>query len=243
MSIPLEKAWEHLQASNPRFLGGSTGAVQMTLPSGKKVVVKRGAHPKHITNEFDFNRYLHELGVGVPEASLQRDESGLPLMLTEFESGARQPSLSSKKDMELLQEDFVPQALIANWDALGMNMDNVLIRPDGTPSYVDVGGSGPYRAQGAEKGFNWVGRPRLAGTPQEGRVDELETMKVAGVYPSQNQYVYGRAGILPEDADVGASWDKFGGGDAMEQALSVLRDKQTRDVMGQRIDWLRSRLD
>lgn len=243
MSIPLEKAWEHLKASNPRFLGGSTGAVQMTLPSGEKVVVKRGAHPKHIINEFDFNQYLNELGVGVPKASLQRDESGLPLMLTEFESGARQPSLSNRQDMKILQEDFAPQALIANWDALGMNMDNALIRPDGGPSYVDVGGSGPYRAQGAEKGHNWAGSPRFVGTPQEGRVDELNTMKVAGVYPSQNPYVYGSAGVLPTGADIGASWDKYGGADAMEQALSVLRDKQTRDVMGRRIDWLRERIE
>jgi len=225
MMDPLAKAWEHLQASDPRYLGGSTGAVQMTLPSGEKVVVKRGAHAKHIDNEFDFNRYLHELGVGVPKASLQRDESGMPLMLTEFESGARPPSLSNRKDIGVLQEGFVPQALIANWDVLGANMDNVLMRPDGTPTYVDVGGSGPYRAQGGEKGQAWGDA-----------VGELETMRWK---PPFTEDVFGSMG----DKELGQSYDAYGGSDAMEQALSVLRDKQTRDVMGRRIDSLRRRLD
>ena len=31
-----------------------------------------------------------------------------------------------------------------------MHNDNALILPDGRISYVDVGGAGPYRAQGTE---------------------------------------------------------------------------------------------
>jgi len=220
---PLQKAWEHLKDSDPRYLGGSTGAVLNTLPSGKKVVVKRGAHPKHITNEYDFNRYLNELGVGVPNATLESDDSGQPVMLTDFERGARSPSLSNTQDINRLQRDFVPHAAIANWDVLGMGLDNVLIRPDGTPTYVDVGGSGPYRAQGADKGHAWASS-----------VGELNTMRGIGMRPNDPPFaqdVYGNMG----DKELGQSYDAHGGSDAMEQALKVLRDKQTRNTLNERI--------
>lgn len=202
----------------PRYLGGTTGAVLNTLPSGKKVVVKRGAHSKHITNEYDMNRYLNELGIGVPEATLQRDESGQPMMVSDYESGARQPSLSNRQDIGRLREDFVPQALIANWDVLGAGLDNVLMRPDGTPTYVDVGGAGPYRAQGGEKGDAW-----------DYNVGELESMQSV---PPYTQQVYGN--MAPRE--MGQSYDRYGGNDAMEQAMSVLRDKETRAIMGKRIE-------
>ena len=226
MEIALSKAWDYLRTQNPKYLGGSTGAVLMTLPNGEQVVVKRGAHPKHITNEYDMNRYLDKLGLGVPKATLERDRSGSPVMLTEYEEGARQPSLSEPQDVRALRQDFVPQALIANWDVLGQNMDNVLIRPDGTPTYVDVGGAGPYRAQGGEKGTAW--------SPDANA--ELESMQ--SVMPHSEQ-VYG--GMTPEELT--ESYDLYGGQDAMEQAMSALRDSQTKNVMQQRIEDVARRVD
>ena len=210
-----DEAWDFLKAQNPKYLGGSTGAVLHTLPDGRKVVVKRGAHPAHIRNEFDFNRYLNEIGMAVPDASMQEDVDGNPLMMTQYEEGAKAPTVDDKAR---LREDFVPHALIGNWDVLGMNMDNVLMRPDGTPSYVDVGGSGPFRAQGAPKG-NAFG----------GQVGELQTMQHL---PPHTERFYNNMG----DEEMGRSFDAYGGQDAMEQALSTLRDAQTRNIMQQRIE-------
>jgi hypothetical protein len=221
-----DDAWAFLKSQNPKYLGGSTGAVSHTLPSGKRVVVKRGAHPAHIRNEFDFNRYLNALGVGVPEASMQEDKDGKPLMMTQYEEKSRRPNPNHPSnirhlgldDKARLREDFVPQALIGNWDVLGMNMDNVLMRPDGTPSYVDVGGAGPYRAQGQPKGDAFGPR-----------VGELESMQYK---PPHTKTFYGGM----EEEEMGRSFDAYGGQDAMEQALSTLRDTQTRNVMQQRIE-------
>lgn len=218
----LSKAWDEIKDLNPRYLGGSTGAVLNTLPSGRKVVVKRGAHPKHIENEFDMNRYLNEIGITVPNASLERDGSGLPLMITDFEEAARPPSLTNQSDIATLRQDFVPQALIANWDVLGMGLDNVLMRPDGTPSYVDVGGAGPYRAQGATK-------PNF-----DAEVNELNTMQYKPPFTPQ---IYGNMGRQ----ELQDSYDKYGG--AMNQALEVLRDAQTRNIMQDRIENLTNRID
>ena len=211
----MAKAWALLKAQNPKYLGGSTGAVQHTMPDGRQVVVKRGAHPAHIQNEYDMNRYLNALGVGVPHASMHEDKDGNPLMMTEYEELSRMPL---SMDRSRLRQDFVPQALIANWDVLGMNMDNVLIRPDGTHTYVDVGGAGPYRAQGAPKGDAFGPRG-----------EELESMQSK---PPHTERFYGGMG----EEEMGRSFDAYGGQAAMEQALSSLRDAQTRNIMQQRIE-------
>ena len=213
---PPVEAWSFLKEEVR--LRGSTGAGLRTLPSGKRVAVKRGGFAGgdpagHVSNEYDMNRYLNELGLGVPEATITT-ERGRPTMLTDWEEGARPVTY---EDKQKLRQDFVPQALIANWDALGMDMDNVLMRPDGTPTYVDLGGAGPYRAMGA---------PKKEWSPNVG---ELQTMQSV---PPHTRQVYG--GMTPEE--LGQSYDRYGGVDAMQAATKVLRDRQTRDVMNQRAE-------
>ena len=187
-------------------LGGSTDAQLHDTPQGR-FVSKRGAHPRHIQNEYDMNRYLNALGVTVPDAGMYDDE-----MLTEYEEGAE--PFDADRDMSQITRDFVPHAAIANWDMLGMHDDNVLRRPDGSLSYVDVGGAGPYRAQGAPKG-------RAFGST----VGELDTLREKN--PSS-------LGNITEQ-DIGQSYDTYGGQDTMNDALQNLRDAQTRDIMQRRI--------
>ena len=191
-------------------LGGSTGAELFETPQGK-FVSKLGAHPAHVVNEYDMNRYLNALGVGVPDAFLST--KGRPEMITRYEEGAT--PLNLMRDRRQLREDYVPHATIANWDMLGLGMDNVLRRPDGSLSYVDLGGAGPFRAQGAPKG--------QAFTPIVG---ELETLQ------EKNPFAFGNISVK----DMGRSFDMAGGTDAFTNALQFLRDKQTKNVMQQRID-------
>ena len=213
MKLTIHDAWNFLKEEVR--LRGSTGAALRTLPSGKRVVVKRGGFDggdpqADINNEYDMNRYLNELGVGVPNARMV-EERGRPTMLTDYEEGARPISMNDRKQ---LRDDVVPQALIGNWDVLGMEMDNVLRRPDNTLSYVDVGGAGPYRAQGAPKGDAFGSE-----------VGELDSFQ---------QHMPSIYGNLTEQ-ELGQSYDKYGGSDAMEAALSSLRNSQTRNVLQQRI--------
>ena len=82
-------------------LRGSTGAALRILPSGKKVVVKRGGHAggnpqAHINNEYDMNRYLNELGVGVPNARMVEERSR-PTMLTDYEDDVNKKELKKHK--------------------------------------------------------------------------------------------------------------------------------------------------
>jgi len=205
---PFEQAFDYLRQNRPqgRFMGGSTGARGYDLPMGR-FVGKRGDSQGHINNEYDMNRYLNELGVPVPQAQMQDG-----LMLTQMEEG-QQMGRANQQDMRQLTRDFVPHATIANWDMLGLGRDNVIRRPDGTLSYVDVGGAGAYRAQGAPKGGAFGST-----------VGELDTLR------DKNPEL---AGI--SEADLGRSYDAYGGEDAMTQALNVLRNPNTRDIMQQRV--------
>jgi len=205
---PFERAFAHLQEDRPQgqFLGGSTGARGYDLPMGR-FVGKRGDSRGHIENEFDMNRYLNELGVPVPQAAMQDG-----LMLTQMEEG-QEMGHANEQDRKQLARDIVPHAAIANWDMLGMGRDNVIRRPDGTLSYVDVGGAGAYRAQGAPKG--------AAFGPTVGELDTLR---------DKNRELYNVS-----DTQLGQSYDHYGGEDAMTQALNVLRNPNTQNIMQERI--------
>ena len=191
MPTPMELAMAHIRNSQNRgqYLGGSTGARAHDTPQGR-FVEKRGNSAGHLLNEFDINQYLNALGVGVPQASLHQ-EGGRPTMLTEFEEGAT-----------------------ANWDMLGLDNDNALRRPDGSLSYVDVGGAGSYRAQGAPKGGAFGST-----------VGELDTLR------DKNPYELGHI----TEQDIGQSFDRYGGETAMNDALQYLQDAQTQNIMQQRI--------
>lgn len=205
---PFEQAFQYLRQNRPKGtgMGGSTGARGYDLPMGQ-FVGKRGNSLPHILNEFDMNRYLNELGVPVPQAQMQDG-----LMLTQMEEG-QQMGRATPQDIRQLTRDFVPHAAIANWDMLGLGRDNVIRRPDGTLSYVDVGGAGAFRAQGAPKGG--------AFSPTVGELDTLrdKNPELAGI----------------SEADLGRSFDTYGGEDAMTQALNVLRNPTTRNIMQQRV--------
>jgi hypothetical protein len=58
-----------------------------------------------------------------------------------------------------LQKHFAADALLGNWDVVGMDADNVLVANDGTVYRIDNGGSLRYRAQGGLKGDRWNGYP------------------------------------------------------------------------------------
>jgi len=212
MPTPMDLAMAYIRnrQGGSQYLGGSTGARLHETPQGR-FVAKRGNSAGHLLNEYDMNQYLNALGVGVPQATLHR-EGGRPTMLTQFEEGATR--YQPERDRAQVTQDFVPHALVANWDMLGMDNDNALRRPDGSLSYVDVGGAGAFRAQGAPKGSAF-------GTS----VGELDTLR------EKNPRALGHI----TEQDLGRSFDTYGGEDAMTQALNAIRNPDTRNIMQQRI--------
>lgn len=87
--------------------------------------------------------------------------------VAEFVDGVPLGSLKGKlRDLAIkdLQKNFAADALLANWDVVGLSEDNVIVDKDGKAHRVDNGGSLDYRAQGKKKPFG----------PE---VNELKTMR------------------------------------------------------------------
>lgn len=142
-------------------LGGSTGAKLMEDAAGRLYVVKTGTTPEHLREEFRAEQAYRAAGVAVPNSKLEIVD-GKPHKISEFIEGRTLASLDEaefEKVAKQLQKGFAADALLANWDTVGLSLDNVIIGKDGTAYRIDVGGSLRYRAQGSPKGDKFGKHP------------------------------------------------------------------------------------
>lgn len=142
-----------------RNLGGSTGAQLVEDPAtGKRYVMKRGANPDHLLEEAHADAAYQALGVKVPSFKMYTKD-GAPVKLAEYVPEARTLAevLRSGNQHEIdqvvrqLGDNFVADALLGNWDVVGLSYDNILVDKAGTAWRIDNGGSLRFRAQGARK--------------------------------------------------------------------------------------------
>lgn len=145
-----------------RQLGGSTGAELVEDPAtGRQFVRKRGANPDHLREEFTADNAYRALGVAVPEARLYDTANG-PVKLAEYIQGRTLADLNATERQAVyreLQKDFAADAILGNWDVIGLGRDNILVDASGKPWRIDNGGSLRYRAQGGQKGDAWNDYP------------------------------------------------------------------------------------
>lgn len=144
-------------------LGGSTGAKLAEDKDGNKFVVKRGNSAEHVTAEHEADELYRALGFEVPEGGLF-DDGGQPVKVTRFLEGAvplgELPAAKRKAAHEKLKQGMPVDAILGNWDVVGMGADNVMVTPDGTVYRIDNGGSMEFRAQGTLKtGADWNDYP------------------------------------------------------------------------------------
>lgn len=141
-------------------LGGSTGAVQMVDSHGNKFVYKQGNNPGHLQEEMNADAAYRALGVAVPDSKSLTGTNGQPAKVSAWVEGKdlgsylSDPSVTKEQKDAVLKEvhkGFVADALLGNWDVIGLNHDNIKVTPDGKVVRIDNGGSLRYRAQGALK--------------------------------------------------------------------------------------------
>jgi ADP-ribosyltransferase exoenzyme len=160
-----------------RSLGGSTGAMQVRDPlTGKLYVEKAGATSGHLIEEAYADAAYRAAGVPVTQTAVQlREPAGTPFKrsvmiegtpLNEFWDTA--PRAERDAIQRQLQQHFALDALLANWDVIGLVGDNILVR-DGIAYRVDNGGALRYRAMGEPKGAAWGPH-----------VTELDRMRTSG---------------------------------------------------------------
>jgi hypothetical protein len=141
-----------------KSLGGSTGAELVKDPAtGNLYVRKKGANADHLRSEHQADELYRTFGVKVPDSHLYETSTG-PVKLARYLDGAKtiaelehsDPTMF-KKAIDKIQRDYGVDAILGNWDLFGMNGDNILVTPDGTPYRVDNGGSLEWRAMGTKK--------------------------------------------------------------------------------------------
>lgn len=132
-------------------LGGSTGAELWRGTDGKLRVMKKPAKDQAY-QEFLANKLYKELGIDAPEQQLVMHEGKIVGVAAPYLDGGQtlqQAGLTQERSREFLK-GFVADVWLANRDAAGLTLDNVLVR--GTAlTRIDNGGSLQYRAQGAKK--------------------------------------------------------------------------------------------
>jgi hypothetical protein len=149
-----------------RNLGGSTGAMLMEDPVEKRrYVVKTGVSQEHIREEQTADVLYRAAGLQVPEGRLAM-RGGQLVKLTEFVEGetlgsylGKATPAQAKAVKQQLQKGFAVDALLGNYDVIGMDADNVLIDKDGVPWRIDNGGSLRFRARGGAK-TDWSAYPK-----------------------------------------------------------------------------------
>lgn len=156
--------------------GGSTGARIVQDAAGRKYVRKAGTSEAHLREESAALEAYRAAGVPVPETRLYTDpETGRPVILSAWEDGVPLSELKGAKReaaIERIREHFGVDALLGNWDVAGQGLDNIIVRPDGTPVRIDVGGSLRFRAQGAPKGDQFGEHPREVFTLRDPAVNK-----------------------------------------------------------------------
>ena len=131
-------------------LGGSTGAQLVVDKYGNRYVKKTGNSKEHIQAEQEALRLYRILGVRVPNIH-EWDEVN-DILYTEYIDGAVSINPDSLHDRKKISENFGVDALLANWDVVGLSYDNILYNINGHYR-VDVGGCLDRRAQGQPKEF------------------------------------------------------------------------------------------
>jgi hypothetical protein len=142
-----------------KTLGGSTGAQLAVDPAtGKQYVLKGGKSAAHIESESQADDLYRAAGVNVPQQQMHPSPEG-PKKVAEFIKGKTLQELkdTNTKQYEAavakLKKDFVADALFANYDVIGMNLDNIVVGKGGKVFRIDNGGSLTFRAQGKPKDF------------------------------------------------------------------------------------------
>lgn len=195
-------------------LGGSTGATLYKDASGKQFVVKGGNNVNHVREEFAADQIYAAMGAGVLAGGMIGDKKA-----TVYVEGSRQladlSASEQKKVRHELSKHFALDALLANWDVIGLDQDNVLVGPDGKVYRGDNGGALRYRAQGGAKGSKFGEK-----------VTELDTMR-------NTAYTSGQAFGHLTDAEVAAQVKDL---HAKRSKLLAAAPPELQEILGKRLD-------
>lgn len=188
----------------------------------QKWVVKSGKEPV-LQNEADTDAAYRALGVNVPHSGMVEGKKVASFIegaqsLHDWEKGKSTDEITAMH--KEISKGFVADALLANWDVVGLSKDNILI-DKGKPVRVDNGGGLKYRAQGEPKGAKFGEN-----------VEELKTLLDASKNPQTAKVFKG----ITHDELFKQIKEVISKKDAV---LKVITDPQTKAIMEKRFEHLK----
>jgi SPP1 gp7 family putative phage head morphogenesis protein len=157
----------------------------------ERYYIKFSSNPEIARNEVLTNKLYQAAGVDVPDVQLI-DVNGKTGVASKIVDGLLKDGGKTLKQGVVtagVNDGFVVDAWLANWDVVGLNYDNMLIKDGVKAIRMDNGGGLRFRAQGTPKGTDF-GKT----------VFELETMR--GVKNPQAAKIFGK--ITKADLQAGA---------------------------------------
>jgi len=159
----IKQAAEALQAGELRFAdfervgpqgGSNPGGLFRHQVTGEQWYIKTPASEDIARNEVLAGALYRAVGVEVPELRLL-EVDGKPGVASRIVEGLGQDAAALRAARVAgVHEGFAVDAWLANWDVVGLEFDNLLVK-GGRALRVDTGGALRYRAQGGLKGARW----------------------------------------------------------------------------------------
>jgi hypothetical protein len=173
------------------------------------------------------------LGIHTPLGGLHTDAvTGQVTKFTQFIESAKTlgewektATPSQRKALnQQLGKNFALDALLANWDVVGLSKDNILVDANGIAHRADNGGALLYRAQGSPKGSKFG--------PE---VTELESMRNKSINPSTAS-VYSHL----KDSDIRKQMEHLIANE--DKILDAINNNDTKAIIVNRLDYFKKKL-
>jgi hypothetical protein len=159
--------------------GSNPGGLFRHRLTGESWYLKTPASEDIARNELLAGKLYKLAGIEVPELRLLNVEGRASVVSKIVPDVTPNPALLKAGKASGVYDGFGVDAWLSNWDVVGLNYDNLLVRGD-KAFRIDVGGSLRYRAQRGLKGQGW-GRT----------VSELDTLRNPSTNP-QSASVFGQ---------------------------------------------------
>lgn len=195
--------------------GATPGAFYQDTETGQKWLLKFPDSEDNARNEVLAGKLYELAGVEVPELHVVRFE-GRVALASRLIDDIQEAGADRLRATPSVLDGFGVDAWLANWDSIGLNFDNTVLR-GGRAIRIDVGGAMRYRATGGLKGSDW-----------RDDVLEIDTMRNRDTAPqaarvfgamTQAQLESAVSRVLRvSDDDIRATVERYGPLDARERA-------------------------
>lgn len=131
--------------------GSRPGGVFQNKVTGEKWYMKFPGDDVATKNELLANRLYKMMGIETPETTIVNLGDGKIGIASKWQDGLKKVSAEALSSAAGVREGFTVDAWLANWDVIGANFDNLLLK-DGRGIRIDAGGALLFRAKGSLKG-------------------------------------------------------------------------------------------